>query len=95
MESQYLLMALIAIALLLYGIAHGISNAWVWFKREQLIIPYLLLMTPVGVGVAVLACVPFIGWTAALTVIIALCIAYAPVLLIGWWAVFNRKERGL
>jgi len=94
MENQYLI-ALIAIALLLYGSFHGGLNVWVWFRREHLIIPHLLFMSPIGVGGAVLATVPFIGWEAALMVIIALAISFVPVMLIVGWAIFNRKERGL
>lgn len=92
MENQTLLMLLIAGGLVVYGILHGSLNIWVWRNREQFIIPHLLFMSPVGVGGVVLACVPFIGWQAALTVIIALAVAFMPVMLIVGWAIFNQED---
>lgn len=95
MDTHTSTVALIAVALAIYGALHGSLNLWVWRNREHLIIPHLLFMSPVGVGGAVLACVPFIGWRAALTVIIALGVAFVPVMLIVGWGIFNHQERGL
>ena len=61
MDTQTLLMLLIAGGLMVYGVLHGSLNIWVWRNREQFIIPHLLFMSPVGVGGVVLACVPFVG----------------------------------
>jgi len=93
--GQIALPLLLAIAVLIYGVLHGALIVWVWRNREPLIIPTLLFMSPVGVGACVLATVPFVGWTAALAVSIALAVGFTPVVLIVGWAIFNRQERGL
>lgn len=93
--GQLALPLLLALAVLIYGALHGALIVWVWRHREHLIIPTLLFMSPVGVGACVLATVPFIGWTAALTVSISLAVGFTPVTLIVGWAIFNHKERGL
>lgn len=86
---------LLALAVLIYGVLHGALIVWVWRNREHLIIPTLLFMSPVGVGVCVLATVPFVGWAAALAVSIALAVGFAPVTMIVGWAIFNHKVEGL
>jgi len=86
---------LLALAVLIYGTLHGALIVWVWRNREPLIIPTLLMLSPVGVGVCVLATVPFVGWTAVLTMIISLAVGFVPVMIIVGWAVLNRQERGL
>lgn len=93
--GQIALPLLLALAVLIYGTLHGALIVWVWRNREPLIIPTLLMLSPVGVGVCVLATVPFVGWTATLTTIIALAVGFVPVMLIVGWAILNHKERGL
>lgn len=89
------LQALIAVMLLIYGVAHGVLVAWVWLRYEHLLIPTLLFISPVGVSVCLLAAVPFIGWAAAAAILVTMAVGFAPVALIVWWAVFRRNERGL
>ena len=93
--GQLALPLLLALAVLIYGVLHGALIVWVWRHREHLIIPTLLFMSPVGVGACVVATVPFVGWAAALAVIISLAVGFVPVMVIVGWAILNHRGEGL
>jgi hypothetical protein len=93
--EMFALRTLIAVVLVIYGYAHGRFVAWVWLNHEHLLIPALLFVSPIGVSICLLAAVPFIGWAAALTVVVAMAVGFAPVAFIVWRAVFRRNTGGL
>lgn len=95
MEAAWALKALAAGGVLVYGTLHGALVVWVWKHRESLMIPTLLFISPIGVAVAVLAAMPFIGLVAGLTVLAALAVGFAPIGLIVGYAALNRREDGL
>lgn len=83
---------LLAGTLLVYGVLHGLLVAWIWRNHEDKLIPTLLLISPFGVGLSILASVPFVGWFAALIVAAALGFGFVPVAAIVGFAYLHRKD---
>lgn len=81
---------LAATGLLAYGAAHGALVVWVWRRREELLVPTLLFVSPVGVSVCLLAAMPFVGLVAVLTVLAAMAVGFAPIALFVGWAILHQ-----
>lgn len=78
-------LALVTVVLLVYGGLHSAMVEWVIRHHEHKLVPTLLVATPVGKAVCVLATVPFLGWEPAIVVVGALAIGYVPILIgVGW-----------
>ncbi len=77
--NQWTLVLLVAVLLVVYGVGHGAFIMRVWRENERLFVPLLLVTSPFGVGLCVLAAVPFIGWASAMVVVAALGVGFVPV----------------
>lgn len=87
---------LIAIGLLLYGILHGVAVVYVSRTAPKALPLIRLLTSCIGIGITLLAAVPFIGWQSAGIVFALLAISAAPVLFIlGYDAVQVQRSDGL
>lgn len=88
--------ALIAVALLVYGILHGFGVAYIERVSPRALPLARLITAPVGISMSILAVVPFIGWDNARIVMIALAVSGAPVMLIlGYKAVNDMRSENL
>ena len=92
--GKWELLALVAVLLAVYGALHGAAVAWVVHRHEHKLVPMLLISSPVGIAICVLATVPFVGWEPFIATVGALAIGFAPILVIvgGTWL---RKGGGI
>jgi hypothetical protein len=80
---------LLALGMLIYGTLHGLTIAYISRVSPKALPLIRLLTAPVGVGIGLLASVPYIGWESARIAVTFLAIGAAPVLLILGYAAIN------
>lgn len=87
---------LIVIGLLMYGTLHGAAVAYISYVAPKALPLARLLTAPIGVAVAILASVPYIGWQNAGIALACLAIAALPVgLILGYIAIQSLRNDGL
>lgn len=88
------LIAVTAAALLLFGTLYGLMVLWLHRQHYQRITAVLLVTSPIGVAVPIIAAAPFAGLPALAWVFGALGVASLPLCVIVGWELLERARQG-